>query len=79
VTAPPAPSVADEFPIREVRFVNGRTHHRTRRPADERWWQLLEAACGKTGFLCRGYSLGAITECRGCARATGDDQTSNSI
>lgn len=69
MTAPPALSVADEFPIRDVRFVNGRTHHRARRPADERWWDLLEAACGKSGYLARGYSLGAVRECRSCTKA----------
>lgn len=69
MTAPPAPSVADEFPIRGVRFVNGRTGHRTKRPDGERWWDLLEAACGKTGYLCRGYTLGPIRECPGCTRA----------
>lgn len=69
MTAPPAPTVAELYPIENVRFVNGRTHHRTRRPVDERWWDLLEAACGKTGYLCRGYPLGAIRECRGCTRA----------
>jgi hypothetical protein len=73
VTAPPAPTVAELYPIENVRFVNGRTHHRTKRPVDERWWDLLEAACGKTGWLATGYSLGAIRECRGCARALSVD------
>lgn len=71
----PAPSLADEYPIEKVRFVNGRTWHRTRRPDDEQWWVLLEAACGKSGYLARGYSLGAVTECRGCAKAV-SNQTS---
>lgn len=71
----PAPSVADEYPIKNVRFVNGRTHHRTRRPDDERWWDLLHAACGKTGYLADGYSLGNVRDCRGCAKAI-DNQTS---
>lgn len=70
----PAPSVADEFPIRGVRFVNGRTRHRTRRPDDNRWWDLLEAACGKTGYQARGYPGRPATDCRGCAAAIGDDQ-----
>jgi hypothetical protein len=48
VTAP-APTVADEFPIRNVRFVGGRTWHRVRPPRDQRWWDLLEAACGRPG------------------------------
>ncbi|MFF4346795.1 hypothetical protein [Streptomyces sp. NPDC001530] len=69
----PAPTIADEFPIHRVRFVNGRTWHRTRRPDDERWWDLLEAACGKTGYLASGYTLGTITECRGCRRAVERD------
>jgi hypothetical protein len=65
----PAPTLAELYPIENVRFVNGRTHHRTKRPDDERWWDLLEAACGKTGFLCRGYPGGRIRPCRGCTRA----------
>lgn len=66
----PAPTVAEEFPVRDVRFVNGRTRHRTRRPADQRWYEdPLEAACGKIGYLARGYPNGAIRECPGCARA----------
>lgn len=73
MTAPPAPTVAEQYPVRDVRFVGGRTHHRTRRPEDERWWDLLEAACGKTGYLCRGYPNGAIRPCRGCARAVQSD------
>jgi hypothetical protein len=73
VTAPPAPTLAELYPIENVRFVNGRTYHRTKRPDDERWWDLLEAACGKSGFLCRGYPGGAIRECPGCARAIGAD------
>jgi hypothetical protein len=44
VTAP-APLLADQFPVRGVRFTNGRTGHRTRRPEGEQWWTLLEAAC----------------------------------
>jgi hypothetical protein len=70
MTAPPAPSIAEQFPIRDVRFVNGRTTHRTRRPVDNRWYEdPLEAACGKVGWLATGYSLGPTRECRGCARA----------
>jgi hypothetical protein len=74
LTAPPAPTLAEQYPAKGVRFVNGRTHHRTRRPDDERWWDLLEAACGKTGRLARGYPGGAIKACRGCARAVGADE-----
>lgn len=74
----PAPTLAAGFPVRNVRFVNGRTHHRTRRPVDNRWYEdPLEAACGKTGWLARGYSLGAIRECPGCAAAVDDNQTGN--
>lgn len=77
MTAPPAPSVAEQFPVKNVRFVNGRTRHRTRRPVDQRWQEdPLEAACGKTGWLARGYPNGVIRECPGCARATATDQTS---
>jgi hypothetical protein len=70
MTAPPAPSIAEQFPVKDVRFVNGRTHHRTRRPVDQRWYEdPLEAACGKTGWLARGYPNRTIRECPGCARA----------
>jgi len=74
MTAPPAPSMAELYPIKRVRFVKGRTWHRTKRPADERWWDLLEAACGKTGYLERGFPLGTITPCRGCAKALGAEE-----
>jgi len=79
MTAPAAPSMAELYPIKQVRFVKGRTWHRTKRPADERWWDLLEAACGKTGYLERGFPLGAITPCRGCAKAVGDDERNPSL
>lgn len=55
----PAPALADEFPAR-VRFVNGRTRHRVRRPEDQRWWDLLHAACGKSGFQTTGYGRGVV-------------------
>lgn len=78
----PALSLADEFPIQNVRFVNGRTHHRTRRPDDERWWDLLEAACGKNGRLASGYSAADarrdVPDCQACVEAIGaqnDTQT----
>jgi hypothetical protein len=57
------------YPIHGVRFVNGRTEHRTKRPDEERWWDLLEAACGKTGYQARGFGLGPVTPCRGCHKA----------
>jgi hypothetical protein len=69
----PAPTIAEQYPIKKVRFIKGRTYHHTRRPADERWWDLLEAACGKTGYLERGYPLVAITPCKGCVKALVDD------
>jgi hypothetical protein len=75
MTAPPAPSIAEQFPVRDIRFVNGRTHHRTRQPVDQRWYEdPLETACGKTGWLARGYSRSAIRECPGCARALSRDK-----
>ncbi|WP_405673237.1 hypothetical protein [Streptomyces sp. NBC_01530] len=64
-----APTVAEQYPCRGVRFVNGRTQHRVRRPDDERWWDQLEAACGKTGYLERGFPLGIVTPCRRCVKA----------
>ncbi|KOU62064.1 hypothetical protein ADK57_25865 [Streptomyces sp. MMG1533] len=69
MTAPPAPTVAEQYPIRGVRFVNGRTRHRTRRPDNNRWWDLLHAACGKTGYKTDAYTFGTIRDCRGCAQA----------
>ena len=71
-----APTAADEYPIRGVRFVNGRTRHRVRRPDGQRWWDLLHAACGKSGFQATGYGRGPVAECRGCARAVGAQEQS---
>ena len=68
-----APTIAAEYPCRGVRFVNGRTQHRVRQPDDNRWWDLLEAACGKTGYKTDAYTFGTIRDCRGCAQAIGDD------
>ncbi|MER5694930.1 hypothetical protein ACWDBO_31470 [Streptomyces mirabilis] len=74
MTAPPAPTLAEQYPAKGVRFVNGRTHHRTKPPVDQRWYEdQLEAACGKSGFLARGYPGGAIRECGGCVRALAAD------
>ena len=64
-----APSVAADFPIPNVRFVGGRTRHRVQRPDDQQWWQVLYAACGKSGLLAGGYVVGAVGECRGCVAA----------
>jgi hypothetical protein len=72
VTAP-APTVVEQYPIRGVRFVNGRTEHRVRPPHDNRWWDLLEAACGKTGYKTDAYTFGTIRDCRGCAQAIASD------
>jgi hypothetical protein len=51
------------------RFVNGRTRHRVRRPGDQRWWDLLEAACGKSGCKTDAYVFGTVRDCRGCEAA----------
>jgi hypothetical protein len=67
--AEPTPTMAEQYPIHGVRFVNGRTEHRTNRPEEHRWHDLLYAACGKTGFLARGFCLGAVTPCKGCRKA----------
>ena len=64
-----APTVAEQYPCRGVRFVNGRTEHRVRPPHDNRWWDLLEAACGKTGYKTDAYVFGEVRDCRGCAQA----------
>ncbi|MEV7034610.1 hypothetical protein AB0N99_30815 [Streptomyces sp. NPDC093272] len=68
-----AQSPADEFPIAGVRFVNGRTRHRVRRPVDQRWWDLLYAACGKTGHKTDAYVLGTVRDCTGCEAAVRGD------
>lgn len=65
----PVTTPSDLFPIHRVRFRGGRTFHRTKRPAD--WYDLLEAACGKSGYGASGYSLGAVGLCGGCQRAIG--------
>lgn len=71
MTAPPL-SLADEFPCR-VRFTQGRVRHHTRQPDEQRWWELLEAACGKTGCAATGYSAAdarrEVPDCRGCVAA----------
>lgn len=69
MTTAPARTVADEYPCRNVRFVNGRTKHRVRRPDGDRWWDLLHAACGKSGYKTDAYVVGAVRDCRGCAQA----------
>ncbi|MGW1950115.1 hypothetical protein ACWCRC_38150 [Streptomyces sp. NPDC001940] len=75
MTAPPALSIAEQFPVRRARFVKGHTYHRIRQPVDERWYQdPHEAACGKTGWLARGYPNGAIRDCRGCQNALANDK-----
>lgn len=66
-------STAEQYPIRDVRFVNGRTEHRTRPPVGDRWYEdPLEAACGKIGYLARGYPNGPVRPCAGCAKAVGE-------
>lgn len=61
-----------DFPCR-VRFKQGRTRHYTQQPADQRWWGLLEAACGKTGYAATGYSAADarrdVPDCRACVAA----------
>lgn len=65
-------SAAAEFAGRNVRFTGGRTAHRTRIPADYRWQEeLLEAACGKTGWLARGYTNKPVRPCAACLRVVG--------
>ena len=68
-----ARSAADEYPCRGVRFVNGRTRHRVRRPDDNRWWDLLYAACGKTGYKTDAYLLHDVPDCRDCEAAVAAD------
>lgn len=70
----PAQTTAEQFPVQGVRFVNGRTRHRVRRPDDNRWWDLLEAACGKTGYKADAYVFGEVHDCRGCAQAVGVEE-----
>lgn len=71
--APPAPTVAEQYPIRGVRFVNGRTRHRIQAPADNRWWDLLYAACGKHGHKTDAYVFGTVRDCRGCEAAVNQE------
>lgn len=66
-TIPTGPPADEVFPIRQARFVNGRTWHRVKAPAE--WHDLLEAACGKTGYQARGYTTNRVRECTGCAKA----------
>ncbi|WP_020135063.1 hypothetical protein [Streptomyces sp. 351MFTsu5.1] len=73
----PTPTAAEQYPIRGVRFVNGRTTHRVQRPVDNRWWDLLQAACGNSGYKTDAYTLGQIRAgkipaCRGCETAVGE-------
>ncbi|MEU0783527.1 hypothetical protein ABZ341_18375 [Streptomyces sp. NPDC006173] len=70
----PALSITEQFAGRSVRFVGGRTEHRTRIPADYRWQEeLLEAACGKKGWLARGYTNKPVRPCPGCAKVVGEE------
>lgn len=69
----PTPTVAEQFPVRGVRFVNGRTRHRVRRPDDNRWWDLLEAACGRVGYKTDAYVFGEVRDCRGCEKAVQEE------
>jgi len=71
VTAP-APTVAEQYPISGVRFVNGRTTHRVEKPHDNRWWDLLHAACGKSGYKTDAYTFEQIRTCRGCEAAVSE-------
>ena len=73
MTAPAVP-LAKQYPA-SVRFRQGRTLHRVRVPDEQRWWTLLEAACGKTGYKTDAYTFGTIRDCRDCAQAiAGDNQ-----
>lgn len=54
------------FPIHNARFRNARTYHRIRRPDDHDWHALMEAACGKTGYLCTGYPMYPPSPCLKC-------------
>jgi hypothetical protein len=67
--AGPALTIAEQYPCHGVRFTNGRTLHSVKRPKEHRWWDLLEAACGKTGYQARGYPGRPATRCAGCAKA----------
>lgn len=54
----------DLFPIRGARFTKGRTEHKVKQP--EQWYHLLEAKCGKSGYLARGYPSNKPRPCTGC-------------
>lgn len=72
----PTESMAARFPSR-VRFVNGRTRHRVQPPAEQRWWDLLHAACGKSGYKTDAYVFGQVPDCRGCVAAVAGDEQEN--
>jgi hypothetical protein len=67
----PAPSMWELYPIQRCRFVSGRTFHRVKEPTGpDGWDSLLQAACGKTGYLATGYpGSRRITPCTACETA----------
>jgi len=67
-----APTIAKQYPA-AVRFRNGRTLHRVRVPDEHRWWDLLQAACGKTGYKTDAWIFNDVRDCRGCEAAVADD------
>ena len=69
MTAPALPP-AKEFPA-AVRFRNGRTLHRVRVPDGQRWWTLLEAACGMTGYKTE-WNFKEVRDCRACVKAVAE-------
>ncbi|MER6492685.1 hypothetical protein [Streptomyces griseorubiginosus] len=72
MTAPALPP-AKEFPA-AVRFRNGRTKHRVRVPDEQQWWELLEAAWGKTGYKTDAYVFGEVRDCRACSAVVASEQ-----
>lgn len=68
--APAGLAPAELYPIQRVRFRGGRVFHRTKEPTE--WHDLLEAACGRTGYLATGYPGRRPGQCPGCEKATTD-------
>lgn len=60
---PPVPT-AEAYPVQRARLRGGRVFHRIKQP--DNWADLVEAACGKTGYLTTGYPGSEPGQCRGC-------------
>lgn len=64
----PEPTPREQFPISNARFTGGRTYHWVKDPGPDGWHTLLEAACGKTGYLASGHGMTRPALCKGCLK-----------